>query len=124
MVNSPHSKILNLVACQVKAVKVKMEGWKNGQDKSVRLVGPVMSQNGEDWGGPERLHSALPLPIISSNPPTLQAASRPALLMSRGRRGGWQSLAGSSRQLWLELAFSSFPCFLLVQFPGSPLQEY
>ena len=39
--------------------------------------------------------------------------------MSRGRRGGWQSLAGSSGQLWLELAFSTFPCFLLIQFPGS-----
>ena len=41
----------NWVDCQVKAVKVKMEAWKNGQDKSVRLVGPVMRQNGEDWGG-------------------------------------------------------------------------
>ena len=101
MVNSPHSKILNLVACQVKAVKVKMEGWKNGQDKSVRLVGPVMSQNGEDWGGPERLHSALPLPIISSLPPSR------ALNVS----GSTRRLAESCRLVWPALART---CILYV----------
>lgn len=91
----------NWVDCQVKAVKVKMEAWKNGQDKSVRLVGPVMRQNGEDWGGPERLHGALPLPIISSLPPTR------ALNVS----GSTRRLAESCRLVWPALART---CILYV----------
>ena len=91
----------NWVDCQVKAVTVKMEAWKNGQDKSVRLVGPVMRQNGEDWGGPERLHGALPLPIISSLPPTR------ALNVS----GSTRRLAESCRLVWPALART---CILYV----------